>query len=257
MSILTLSERLYGIHFEEARQALLSILRDALKGLDAHPKILGVTKTGWAMVELKGSDGEAAENLLKRIVGTVPRALSELKDRTECRGRILELKEELGILVNVGIEEPDIYDALISLSSLRKQLADGRRLGVRDLANLYGLHEGIPLEVRIFPHRIEAIRKVLEAELTDRQLDAIFQWRRLGLDRVLVVGVTTGTVRKALKATGCERYILRIERLGVLENALLCKLGTEAPGILHTLAKALPNARLYPLRGGWNLNRYR
>ncbi|MBS7627533.1 hypothetical protein KEJ36_01740, partial [Candidatus Bathyarchaeota archaeon] len=56
LPILTLAERLYGIHFEEAKQALLSILRDALKGLEAHPKILEVTKTGWVMVELEGSD---------------------------------------------------------------------------------------------------------------------------------------------------------------------------------------------------------
>ncbi|MBS7627535.1 DUF2110 family protein, partial [Candidatus Bathyarchaeota archaeon] len=120
----------------------------------------------------------------------------------------------------------------------------------------YGLHEGIPLEVRILPPRIEAMGKVLEAELTDRQLDTILRWHRLGLDRVLVVGATTGTVKRAVKASGCERYILRIERLGILENALVCKIGTEAPGILRTMGKALPDARLYPLRGGWNWNRW-
>ncbi|MBS7627534.1 hypothetical protein KEJ36_01745, partial [Candidatus Bathyarchaeota archaeon] len=47
------------------------------------------------------------------------RTLSELKDGMECRGRIVGLRDDLGILINVGIEEPEIYYALLSLSSLR------------------------------------------------------------------------------------------------------------------------------------------
>jgi hypothetical protein len=257
MPVLTLAERLYGAHLEEGRQALLSILRDILRGLDIHLRFLGITKTGWAMVEIEGPDSEVAEVLLRRIVGTVPRRVSELKEGMEFRGRIAKLREGYGIFLNVGIEEPEIFQAFLSLQSLLRQLGDGRRLGIRELANLFCLHEGIPLEVRILSSKIGTSARIFEVELTDRQLKSLYAWKSLSLDRVFVIGATTRRVRRAIKASRCERYILRVERLGVLENVLVCKIGTEAPGILHTISTAIPDARLYVLQGGSNQKRYR
>ncbi|MFH0897452.1 MAG: DUF2110 family protein [Candidatus Bathyarchaeota archaeon] len=49
----------------------------------------------------------------------------------------------------------------------------------------------------------------------------------------------------ALKRSGIQRDIAKVEELGFLEYSLLCKLGTDAPGVIKALGRYLPAVPLY------------
>ena len=51
--------------------------------------------------------------------------------------------------VDVGVFEPKIMQAAVSLGYLQAQLADGRKVDLKRIAEIYGFHEGLPLSVKI------------------------------------------------------------------------------------------------------------
>jgi hypothetical protein len=71
-------------------------------------------------------------------------------------------------------------------------------------------------------------------------------WRHTFLDRVIVLGAHREQIMIALTQSGVKRDIARVIELGFMEYALLCKLGTDALGVIKVLGRHLSEIPLYP-----------
>lgn len=71
------------------------------------------------------------------------------------------------------------------------------------------------------------------------ELDRLFDWRR-GAGRVNINSVTRGEVRATINRAGHAQDIITVERLGLLEQSVVCKEGTDPPGLLASIGRFLP-----------------
>jgi len=68
------------------------------------------------------------------------------------------------------------------------------------------------------------------------------KWIAKRLDKLLVYGATRSQIEKAVRISGHTRDVINVERLGFLENAITCKWGTSARGLIPELGPHLPRA---------------
>ena len=72
------------------------------------------------------------------------------------------------------------------------------------------------------------------------------RWVSCGFDRLIVLGSTFSEVERAVKLSRHFRDVIKVESLGVLEQLILCKLGTDAVGLIPKLGRYLKFAVLAP-----------
>jgi len=241
-----LLRKLYGPSAEGCRLALQRTLDSMVVGLEARIKILGLVGRGWVKVGAQGEDEAVAINQLRRSFGLAPSSLEALKLPCTLCGNAIDMgKVGYGIYVDIGISSPSVVDALIPLHTLRAQLADGGKESVRRIAEVYGLVDNLPLSLRLT--RVDVVSRRLEADLSDAQVTLFEGWVRDGLERVLALGLPLEDAEEALRRSRLERDVVGIESLGLFEHSFLCKLGTQAPGIIGRLGKYLPGIRVHAL----------
>jgi len=244
MPTVTVLEKLYGSGSPEAFMRRYS---EMLSGLEVELQLAGTTERGWIQLELTGEDETAAVNLLEREVGLAPATLERLQKFSVIRGRgVFSSRKGDELFVDIGVFSPKICDAKISADSLRAQLADGKQLSLNELIELYSLYDNMPLEVRIIQSNLGDDSGGVEAELSDRQIRLFSRWIRAHLDRLLVFGAFLKDVEQAAKFSGHARDVVRVESLGALEQAVICKLGTDAAGLIPKLGRYLESAVLVP-----------
>ncbi|MEM3046063.1 MAG: DUF2110 family protein [Candidatus Bathyarchaeia archaeon] len=248
MSTLALAVQLYGPHREDGAKALLSLISELAEGLQVQATLHPVPPDGWVDVELSGEDAEVAEALITRNVGLRPRSLGELAVSQRLKGRVFGRDSEGGLQIDVGLTQPKPIQLSVPAWVLRAQLPYGRRVNASQLAQLWCLHEHLPLELWLTQSGDP--ERSLEAELSERQVGVFTEWVESGLDRVIAVGATLRKVRSALKASRHLMDAARLDRLGLLEVSVLCKLGTDAPGIIHDVGRHLPGVSLYSFQPG-------
>lgn len=226
-------------YIEPQLQAVDYFLRSALEGLKVEAKIRGLTSRGWIQVTVTGEDERIALNYLAKEIGLCPTLLTSLSKFMTTKGRIAAIgSDELS--VDVGIFSPCIVDATVSADSLRVQLADGKEIPTNRLTELFGLHKDLPLTVKIL--NVDEQKKRIEAMVAEKQLDQFRKWLGSLLDRLIVLGVPVSDVESAIEMAECDRDILEIESLGLFEHALVCKLGTDAAGLMPKIGKELRRA---------------
>ena len=242
MQRVTLLEKVYGpISSETLEPTLLSLC----KGLKVSLKVVGETNRGWIQIELSGEDKIAALRYLDQKVGLAPDS-QELKRFSTLRGKVISSgKSRDELYVDIGISFPRICGAAIPLQSLQAQLADGKKLSLHRIIKLFCLYDHLPLEVKIVGH-VDAQNECVVAALSEAQLSRIRLWIRSNFDRLIVFGALTSHVERVIKASKHGRDVIKIERLGLLEHAIVCKLGTEAVGLIPRLGLRIPTATLAP-----------
>ena len=140
----------------------------------------------------------------------------------------------------MGVFEPRVVYAKIRLQSLQAQLADGQSLPLQRLTQLLCLHDYVPLYVKIVDVGLNSEKGGLLAELSERQLTVYTDWLRSMLDRLLIIGATERDVKHAVDASRHFRDVVKIESLdGWLEHSLVCKLGTDAVGLIPVIGRIL------------------
>ena len=232
MSTLTLLEKTYGSFSPETFEPVFSSL---CQGLKVELRVVGKTSRGWIQVEVSGEDETVASHYLDQEVGLAPVSIDKLKRFSTVRGRVVSSGEGGSqLLVDVGVLSPRICDAAVSLQSLQAQLADGKKLTIQRIIELFCLYENLPLKVKIVGN-VDARRKHVEAELSETQLSQIMRWVRSSLDRLLVLGASFSDVEHAVQASKHARDVIKVESLGLLEHAVVCKLGTHAVGLTPKL----------------------
>lgn len=159
-----------------------------------------------------GEDSEAAHNLVREEFG-------EMETDPENGGTYIGSFEEwssTGIRVDIGRD--------VHLS--REALED---LGVgspTQLRERYGLVQHLPLEI-VWGD---------EPRLSSDQLDVLWSWRK-GPGRVNVNSVTRAEVRATVNRAGHAHDIVGIERLGLLEQSIVCSDETDPPGLVASIGK--------------------
>jgi hypothetical protein len=218
IKVITL-QHIYGKNRERMTDLLKTLVENELKELEVKVEI-SITPENWAEFSLEGEDEEVSANLLISRYGT-PTIKAEA-GRTY-RGFLQAFGDD-AFLVNIGIPVRVETEEL-------KALGNGRPT---QLASRFGLIPHLPVEVEVF----EANKKV-KTRFTKKQLDLWWSWKKAGTDRVIVNSATRSEIKSAIKKTGHGRDIYEIERLGLLEHAIVCRENTDGPGIVAAIGPRL------------------
>jgi len=243
MSTVTVLEKLYGSGSPETFENLYSGL---VSGLKVQLSFAGTTDRGWIQLEVSGEDETAALSLLDREVGLAPVSVDELKKFSVVQGKVVfpnRSKDEL--YVDLGVFSPETCDAVVSEKRLCAQLADGKEVPLQSLVELFCLYDNMPLEVKVADDVVEGNKNV-EAGLSEAQFSLFSGWVGCRFDRLVVLGSLFSDVERAVKLSRHFRDIIKVESLGVLEQVVVCKLGTDAVGLIPKLGRYLKSAVLVP-----------
>jgi hypothetical protein len=243
MPTVTVLEKLYGSGSPETFEKLYSGL---VSGLKVQLRFAGTTDRGWIQLDVYGEDETAALSLLDREIGLAPVSLDKLERFSVVQGKVVFPNRSTDELyVDLGVFSPKVSDAVVSGKRLCAQLADGKEVPLHELVELFCLYDNMPLEVKI-AEDIEAANKNVEAGLSEAQFSLFSGWVRCRFDRLIILGSLFSDVERAVKLSRHSRDIIRIESLGVLEQVVLCKLGTDAVGLIPKLGRYLKSAFLVP-----------
>lgn len=240
MTTLTLSTPIYNSH--QLKQLTL-ILEDLLGDLSVEAKILGTQTSRWVQLELSGEDETIATKLLEREAGGFcPVSLENVKKFAAQKGYVTGLeKTSTELTLDVGVFEPKPAYAVIPLSRLQATLADGKEVSLKKLAELWGIGDNRPLEIKIL--EVDAKNSRLKADLQPSQVHRLMQWRDSLLDRLIVMGASKNELNVAVGQERLNRDVIETEALGMFEHALVCKLGTDATGLIGRLGRRLRKAK--------------
>jgi hypothetical protein len=192
-----------------------AMLRDDLGDL-AVEWTVGVRDDDFVSVTVTGDDETVARNLLRERWGEVP-SDGRLADGETYTGT-LESWDEDGFVLDAGTR--------VRIPTAELGLGRGSASQIRDR---FGLVQHLPLEfVYGEPSR-----------LSDAERDRLFDWSR-GQGRVNVNSTTRGEARATVNRAGHAADIVTVERLGLLEQSIVCAEGTDPPGLLASIGRHLP-----------------
>jgi hypothetical protein len=212
--MVVLGTKLYvdGDARDRALDSLSSLVADRLSDLDVDTTV-GVRHDDFPAVTVEGRDATAARNLLTEEFGEIT------ADRTPGETAIgtLEAWDDDGFVLDAG-EEVRIPAAELGLGP-----GDPGQLRER-----FGLVQHLPL-------RFVAGET---PRLADEQRDQLYDWQR-GPGRVNVNSATRAEVRATVNRAGHAQDILTVERLGLLEQSIVCTEDTDPPGLIASIGEYL------------------
>lgn len=243
MTAVTLLEKSYGSFSQQRFETELSFL---CKGLKVKIKVRGKTTRDWIQIDIAGEDEPVALKLLDREIGFSPASANIVGKFSALRGKLIGAdKSTVELRVDVGVLEPRIYDAIVPLQRLQAQLADGGNLPLQHMVKLFCLVNFMPVHIKVVDD-LNSERGFWQAELSEAQLSKFSDWLKSNLDRLVVLGASLREVEMAVERSRHFRDVLRIEPLGLYEHAVLCKLGTDAVGLMPKLGPYMRHAFLTP-----------
>jgi hypothetical protein len=213
--MVVLATKLYveGDARERARDSLGSQVANALAELDVAFEV-GVRHDDFPTVTVEGPDATAARNLLAEEFG---RIVPDLVDGETYVGT-LESWSDDGIVLDAGQR--------VEIPAAELDLGPGSPSQIRER---FGLVQHLPMRfVAGDPPR-----------LADAERDRLYDWTR-GDGRVNVNSATRSEVRATVNRAGHAQDIVTVERLGLLEQSVVCKEGTDPPGLLASIGGYLP-----------------
>jgi len=237
MTALTLLTRIYNSH--QLRQ-MDTIIADAVEGLDVEAIVTGTLANRWVQVDVSGEDEGVASKLIERDFGFCPVELVNVKKFDSLKGFVTDLeksKDELAL--DIGVVKPAGVKAVVSLDKLQANLADGNKFSLRQLTDLWGFANNLPLQIKV----LDTDEVIVKGQLHDSQIHRFEYWRDSLLDRLLVMGASRAEVDKAIEQAGIGRDVIEVEVLGTFEYALVCKLGTDATGLIGEIGRMLRKAK--------------
>jgi len=184
-------------------------------------------------------------NLFKKEVGTIVE-FDKVEINQTHKGVLLDVgKVGFGIFVDCAILNPKT-DVLLNLHALRKQLCKGRDVSLTEIIKAYDFIDHYPVYIKITS--IDKEKEQIQGNLDQKTLELYGKLIVENLEGVFVSGETKGQFKKALIRTGHYRDIASIERFGFLENIVILRQNTNAPGIIADIGKYLKNCKLSAIR---------
>ncbi len=219
-----------------------SRLKRLLEDLDVIIDIAGIAASKWPQVEISGADEGIATTLIAQEIGFCPETVQAIQKSSVLKGYVVGIEDYgEGLNVDVGVFNPSVGSATVSLSHLQAQLADGRPLDISKLVESYGFCKDLPISLKI--SEIDLQKGRLLAELSTTQLMRFKSWIASLLDRLVVIGASYDEIRRVLDNAGLGRDVIYVEPLGIFEHTLTCKLGTDAAGLVSIVGRRLRDAR--------------
>lgn len=202
---------------ERALDSLDSLVGNDLAELDVDWTI-GVRDDEFVAVTVEGDDETVAQNLLRERWGEI----TDHFDDGDVSVGTLESWDDEGWTLDAGQQ--------IEISRDDLGLGPGDPSQIRDR---FGVVQHTPL------------RFVYDAggdhRLADESRDTLYDWTRSDDEhadsggRLNVNSATRGEVRATLNRAGHARDVITIERLGLLEQSVVCAEGTDPPGLLASV----------------------
>lgn len=198
---------------ERALSGLRSLVENAISDLDVEYDI-GVRHDGFPSVTIEGADEIVARNVLRAEWG----AITPDFEVGETYTGTLESWDESGFVLDAGKE--------IRIQSTELGLGPGTPGQVR---TRFGLVQHVPMKF-VYDDT---------PRLADEERDRLYEWSR-GSGRVNVNSATRGEVRATVNRAGHAGDIVTVERLGLLEQSIICTETTDPPGLLSSIGGYLP-----------------
>ncbi|MFB6092103.1 MAG: DUF2110 family protein [Haloquadratum sp.] len=202
---------------ERALDSLGSLVDNEIGQLDVGWTVT-VRDDDFVEVAVDGGDATVAANLLAETWGEIT---PEFEDGESYVGT-LDAWDDEGWTLDAG------NGALIEIPVDELGLGTGSPAQIRDR---FGVVQHTPLRfVYGEPSR-----------LADATRDRLYGWtREEGSGRVNVNSATRGEVRATVNRAGHADDIVTVERLGLLEQSIVCPAGTDPPGLLASIGSYLP-----------------
>lgn len=230
---------LQKIHSNGLLREFENFLRGFCGGLKVELIGLSVVENGWIKIKISGEDEETTVRFLEREIGLAPITLESVQSCSVLYGRtMLSRQSKKEISVDVGVFSPKPVYAAVSLQRLQGQLVDGKKISLKQIVDLFGVADGLSFEVRV----VKIGTDELKAELTERQLGLYSSWIDARTDRLVILGAVRERVERAVRMARLNRDVLEVESLDIFEHAAVCKLGTDAKGLIPRLGKWLLEA---------------
>ncbi len=238
MTTLTLLTKAYN---QGQLKQIAASLQAAFEDLDVQVQVLGNPTNKWVKVEVSGEDEAVAKAYISKQIGVCPTSIDEVTVGSEFKGYIQKFDNSETLTVDVGILEPKIIPAKISLATVQAQLVDGKEVGFKKITELYALTADLPVSIKVIEVHVAEGR--VDAELSAGQVEKLVNWRDALLDRLVILGTTADDVTLTLERTRLYRDVIGTEALGLFEHVLTCKLGTDAAGLIPRIGRYMRNAR--------------
>lgn len=239
MTLLTLFLR---VNNKRQLSQIKKIIRSYLENLDVEEKIFGITSIGWLQISIEGEDEKIATSYLIKEIGLCPINIDNIHKNSSLKGRISKFHENNLLSIDIGVFKPKIIPATISIEKLQEQLLLDKKASLKKIAKLFGLAKELPIKIKII--NVNEEKKLIQAELSKIQLSLFEFWKKSLLDRLIITGATRNQVKKAVNLTRLTKDVINIESLGLFEQVLTCKLGTDAAGLIPVIGRILKTTKL-------------
>jgi hypothetical protein len=218
--VVVLATKLYvrGEARERALQSLRSQVGNELDGLEVEYDV-GLREDDFPSVTVRGEDDTVARNLLREEWG----AITPHRRPGAVHAGTLERSDEDGFSLDAGEE--------VFVPSEGLGLGQG---GPSQVRTRFGLVQHLPLRF---------VEEDGVARLADAERDRLYDWRR-GSGRVNVNSATRAEVRATFNRAGHAEDVVTVERLGLLEQSVVCGEGTDPPGLIASVGRYLPSELL-------------
>ncbi len=248
---LVLCDKIYNVadsgQKEDIYLRYLKYLKEHIKGFpDTSINIKKLRKFDKRFeIIITGPEEQFVFNLLKKEIGSI-NEFKDIKVDREYKGSLVDVgKVGFGLFVDCAIMNPSM-DVLINLHTLREQLCKGKERSLKEIIEAYNFIDHFPLYIKIT--EIDSVNNKLLGELTPRTLNFFKKILEENIEGVFLSGETKGQFKKVLTQKGHFRDIITVKRFGFLENLVLLKEGSDAPGIISHIGNKLKNCKLSALR---------
>jgi hypothetical protein len=240
---LTLLQRPGQVDSEDFKEALEITASRLTMRLSASVSFSGFSRRGWAKLNIDGPDSEIVMEMISRELGTAQLDISGVETHG-VYGGLVNASTSTHLEVDLGVESPRPTNVQIDLRTLRAQLTDGRPVPLKTIVEDYCLFPESRLTIRVT--QVQPEQGVIEAWLADSQIERFSDWMATRLDRIIVFGCLKHDLERILARTHLDRDIVSLEPMTLTTSTLLCKLGTDAIGLIPKLGSAIRKARLKP-----------
>ena len=217
-------------------------LKLELNELKIETIILGTIADGWVQIRIEGEDEEVATNYVIKELGLCPKNFENVKKLSTMKGYIRNIKKsDEQLAIDVGVFNPKTIYATIPLRHLQAELVDARNFSLKNIAELFGFCDGLPMKVTI--SGLDEEKSQIFAELSNGLVRKYAFWRDSLLDRLMVLGPSLYKIMATIERLKLDRDVIDVEPLGLFEHALTCKLGTDATGLIPKIGGNLKSAR--------------
>ncbi|KYH25756.1 hypothetical protein HAPAU_24340 [Halalkalicoccus paucihalophilus] len=214
MVVLATKVTVHGQAREQALDGLRSLVANTVGDLDVEYDV-GVRHDDFPTVSIEGQDAVIARNALREEFGEIT---DEFREGETYVGTLQSWDDE-GFVLDAGREVRIPTDEL--------GLGQGRPA---QLVERFGLVQHLPMRFVYGGER--------DSRLADEERDRLYEWTR-GTGRVNVNNATRGEVRATVNRAGHAKDIVTVERLGLLEQSVVCREGTDPPGLLAAIGPHL------------------